>query len=366
MSIEQRANVGLPEASLTEFGSSLAVRNDLQRLLAELVPVPGALPIKKILIPEPMGVCAGVEMAIDSLNEVVERFPEREIIGYHGIVHNPYVTNRFQERGVEFVDDVDKAPSNSIIVLSPHGSSPEVIRKAKEHDRTVIDAVCPLVEKVHHEVVRMVKEGRIIIHIAHAGHDEALGVQGYVPKDKYHRIETLEELEEVKKQYGPDTQAAVVTQTTLAQGSWESIAEAAKEYWTDTWTAPRKDICYATDNRQSAVEQLVLNGGIETVLVVTSEQSSNGKALVRKAREAGAESFLIQNPQDINLIEDLIRGKKIGITAGASTPAQQVAEIISYLDPSEGIEFLSGKVEEQKFSLPRELRDLIKEDDARS
>ncbi len=345
----------------TNFGSSRAVHNDLREMLDGVKISKSGIPVQKILIPEPMGFCAGVEMAINTLNEVVKQFPDRNLIGYHGIVHNPYVIGKFEEQGVNFVDEVSDAPADSIVVLSPHGTAPQVIEKAKQDGRSVIDTVCPLVTKVHNEAKRMVEEGRIIIYIGHEGHDEAEGVRGYVPPENFYLVESEEEIDELAKNLSPELPVAILTQTTLAQGTWQPIAEAVKKYWPDVWSAPKKDVCYATTNRQEAVERLVQEQGAEIVLVVTSEQSSNGKALVYKAVEAGVESFLIKTVEDLSEIKDSLLNKVVGITAGASTPAQQVAEVIAGLSPENGIEFMEGVVEEQKFHLPKELQQLINE-----
>jgi 4-hydroxy-3-methylbut-2-en-1-yl diphosphate reductase len=313
----------------------------------ELVPRP-----ERLLLAEPRGFCAGVEMAIKALTWMVRVF-EPPIYCYHEIVHNEWVVRAFEKVGVIFVGDISEVPEGAPVMLSAHGSAPQVIAGAEQRAAVVIDAVCPLVTKVHHEVKQMAKKGFDIIYIGHTGHDEAMGTVAEAP----HAI-TLVEPELGLGDFSPADPAkvALLAQTTLGMYEWQSVLEDASTRFPGLVTSRKSDLCYATTNRQSAVQRLAEE--CELILVVGSENSSNTQALVRVARELGRKAHRIDSATEIR--SDWLEGvTTVGLTAGASAPDHLVQEVIERVDPRLGFELLQVTEEGEYFPLPPQLRSFV-------
>lgn len=306
----------------------------------------------KVLLAEPRGFCAGVEMAIKALTWMVRVF-EPPVYCYHQIVHNQWVVKAFEQVGVVFVDDVEEVPEGAPVMLSAHGSSPEVVMGAEARAGVVIDAVCPLVTKVHHEVKRMADQGFDIIYVGHEGHDEAIGTVAEAP-------EAISLIEPEKGLRDFDThdpsKVALLAQTTLGMHEWLSVLDEANGRFPELWTARKSDLCYATTNRQEAVQRLAERADL--ILVVGSENSSNTQALVRVARDGGSTAHRIDDASSIR-DEWLTGAKTVGLTAGASAPDHLVQEVIERIAPSEGFELFRVTDEEEYFPLPRQLRGFL-------
>jgi len=307
---------------------------------------------EKVLLAEPRGFCAGVEMAIKALTWMVRIF-EPPVYCYHQIVHNQWVVKAFEQVGVVFVDEIDQVPEGAPVMLSAHGSSPEVVLGAGRRAGVVIDAVCPLVTKVHHEVKRMADQGFDIIYVGHNGHDEAIGTVAVAPE-----AIALVQPETGLAGFNPSdsSKVALLAQTTLGIHEWQSVLNDASQRYPDLWTARKSDLCYATTNRQEAVQQLA--DRTDLILVVGSENSSNTQALVRVAEEAGTAAHRIDNAASIQ-DEWLIIARVVGLTAGASAPDHLVQEVIDRINPSDGFELFSVTDEEEYFPLPRQLRGFL-------
>lgn len=311
------------------------------------------MPATSVVLAEPRGFCAGVEMAIKALTWMVRVF-EPPVYCYHEIVHNQWVVRMFEDAGVVFVDDIGQVPGGAPVMLSAHGSAPEVVAGAQARAGIVIDAVCPLVTKVHHEVKRAAQRGFEIIYVGHEGHDEALGTMAVAPD-----AITLVEPEWDLDRFAPDDpeKVALLAQTTLGQYEWESVLDQAQDRYPTLATPRRSDLCYATTNRQSAVAALA--GECDVILVVGSEASSNTKALVRVSNEHGVPAHRIDDAGDV---EDawLDGAATVGVTAGASAPDHLVVEVIDRVGPIDGVRLLSVKEEDEYFPLPPQLRHLLR------
>ncbi|MBW3666593.1 MAG: 4-hydroxy-3-methylbut-2-enyl diphosphate reductase [Actinobacteria bacterium] len=308
--------------------------------------------VDRVLLAEPRGFCAGVEMAIKALTWMTRIFPG-PVYCYHEIVHNEWVVKAFERVGVVFVDDVSSVPEGAPLMLSAHGSAPEVVEAAGNRAAVVIDAVCPLVTKVHHEVKNMSRKGYDIIYIGHEGHDEAVGTVAEAP-EAIHLVEPEQGLGDYSPA-DPD-RVALVAQTTLGLYEWEQVLEDASSRFPALKTARKSDLCYATTNRQAVVEQLVPE--CDLILVVGSHNSSNTQALVRVARENGVAAHRIDSADDIEA-EWLEGVGVVGLTAGASAPDHLVQAVIDRLDPEQGLELWSSTQEEEYFPLPPQLRAFV-------
>ena len=306
----------------------------------------------KVLLAEPRGFCAGVEMAIKALTWMVQVF-EPPVYCYHEIVHNQAVVQAFEAAGVVFVNEIDEVPKGSPVMLSAHGSAPEVVAAAGDGTAVLVDAVCPLVTKVHHEVKRMADQGFDIIYVGHEGHDEAIGTIAEAPE-----AITLIDPEEGLGDYSPTDpdRVALVSQTTLGLFEFEDVLDSAAERFPALWTARKSDLCYATTNRQQAVK--VLAERSDLVLVVGSENSSNTQALVRVAGVTGARAHRIDGPDAIDPAW-LADADIVGVTAGASAPDQLVFAVIEAVAPTGGVELVRVTSEGEYFPLPRDLRRLL-------
>jgi 4-hydroxy-3-methylbut-2-enyl diphosphate reductase len=304
--------------------------------------------VDSVLLAEPRGFCAGVEMAIKALAWMVRSFDE-PVYCYHEIVHNKIVVQRFEDQGVVFVDDIADVPLGSPIMLSAHGSAPEVVAAARERGSYVVDSVCPLVTKVHHEVKMRAGRGYRIVYVGHEGHEEAVGTMAVAP-DSISRVESVAEVAGLPEFTEP---VALLAQTTLSHRDWADVAEAVKLRFADTWSPGRSDLCFATTNRQSAL--MAMASRCDAIVVIGSSNSSNTRALAKLAGEAGcARVFRVNHVGELPL--DL-RGV-VGVTAGASAPEELVDEILDFLDPLHGVELVKVTDEDEYFPPPRNIRDL--------
>jgi 4-hydroxy-3-methylbut-2-enyl diphosphate reductase len=305
----------------------------------------------RIILANPRGFCAGVNMAIDSLERALELYGTPLYV-YHEIVHNRHVVDRFRKRGVVFVDGIDEIPHGANVLYSAHGVAPAIRAAATERRLNAIDATCPLVTKVHLEAVRFAREGYIILLIGHEGHDEVLGTLGEAP-DNIRLVQTAEEVAALD--VPPGAKVAYLTQTTLSVDDAEVIITALRRRFPAIVGPSRDDICYATQNRQEAVKDLVPE--VDLVVVLGSQNSSNSLRLAELARCLGKPAFLIDGADEI--CDDWFVGKEtVLITAGASAPEDVVEECLAYLRDRHGATVESRTVREEhvSFPLPRELR----------
>jgi len=304
--------------------------------------------VDRVLLAEPRGFCAGVEMAIKALAWMVRSFPA-PVYCYHEIVHNKLVVQRFERLGVVFIDDIDEVPPGSPIMLSAHGSAPEVLEAARSRGSYVVDSVCPLVTKVHHEVKVRAGKGYRIVYVGHEGHEEAIGTMAVAPG----AIDRVESVADVDALDHPDEPVALLAQTTLSHRDWEGVAVRVRERFPDVWTPGRSDLCFATTNRQSALMELAHR--CDAIVVIGSANSSNTRALEQLAREEGCERVYRINAVD-ELPHDL--SGVVGVTAGASAPEELVAEVVDFLAPREGVDHVKVTEEDEYFPPPRNIRDL--------
>lgn len=305
----------------------------------------------KILLANPRGFCAGVNMAIDSLDRALDMFGAPLYV-YHEIVHNRHVVDRFRNRGVVFVDSIDEIPADSVVLYSAHGVSPEIRKASAERNLKAIDATCPLVTKVHMEAVRFAKQGYHIILIGHEGHDEVIGTMGEAPES----IRLVQDVDEVEQLTLPaDAKIAYLTQTTLSVDDTEVIIRALKAKYPQIQGPSKDDICYATQNRQEAVKDLVPEADV--VIVLGSQNSSNSQRLAELARSHGKGAYLIDGVDEIQE-EWLDEGDNVLITAGASAPEDVVQDCIAYLEERFGATLENRVIREEhvNFPLPLELR----------
>ena len=296
----------------------------------------------------PRGFCAGVEMAIKALSWMVRSF-DAPVYCYHEIVHNKIVVDRFVEKGVVFVDDITEVPLGSPIMLSAHGSAPEVVELARARGSYVVDAVCPLVTKVHHEVKVRAGKGFHIVYVGHEGHEEAVGTMAVAPH-ALTRVETVEEVRDLPAFAQP---VAMLAQTTLSHREWQEVAVAVRGRFPDVWTPGRSDLCFATTNRQSALMDIAPRADV--FVVIGSANSSNTRALERLAAEAGCPRVLRVNDAD-ELPPDL--HGVVGVTAGASAPEELVSRVLRALAPVNGTEEVFVTDEDEYFPPPRNIREL--------
>jgi 4-hydroxy-3-methylbut-2-en-1-yl diphosphate reductase len=305
--------------------------------------------VDRVLLAAPRGFCAGVEMAIKALAWMVRAF-EPPVYCYHEIVHNRIVVERFRDLGVVFVDDVAEVPPGAPLMLSAHGSAPEVVSAAAGKGGFVVDAVCPLVTKVHHEVKVRAGKGYTIVYVGHEGHDEAVGTMAVAP-DAIHLVESPEDVAALPQ---PDGPVALLAQTTLSHHDWADVLDATRERFPDLWMPGRSDLCFATTNRQSALVQIAPQ--CDAVLVIGSANSSNTVALGKVAAAAGCRRVLRVNaPEEVP--DDLLG--TVGVTAGASAPEELVHAVLARLAPVQGVEEVSLTAEDEYFPPPRELRELL-------
>ncbi len=309
----------------------------------------GSPRVERVIVASPHGFCAGVEKAIKALAWMTRVFPP-PIYCYHEIVHNRHVVAAFEAAGVIFVNQPSEVPAGMPVMLSAHGSAPEVARELERARAVVIDAVCPLVTKVHHEVKSRTDKGYQVVYIGHRGHEEAQGVMAEAP-NAVHLVETDEDVASLPDFDGP---VALLAQTTLAVPEWEGLAQRAKERYAGIWLPNRSDLCYATTNRQAALTAIASR--IDVCVVVGSENSSNTRALARVAEQLGVKRVLRVNDAT-ELPADL--AGVVGVTAGASAAEDLLDKVVDTLAPANGVELALFNEEDEYFPPPPELRELI-------
>jgi len=308
----------------------------------------------KIILAAPRGFCAGVNMAVQSLELSLSHFGP-PIYVYHEIVHNQHVVQMFEGKGAVFVNSLEEIPTDSTVLFSAHGVSPEIRRVAKERRLNAIDATCPLVTKVHLEAIKFAKEHYTIVLIGHQGHDEVIGTMGEAPE----AIVLVEDTDDVDSlSFSPDTKLAYLTQTTLSVDDANRIIQRLKERFPWIIGPPKEDICYATQNRQEAVRLLCEQA--DAVIVLGSQNSSNSQRLRELAQESNRPSYLVDGPQDLDASQFKI-GQTILITAGASAPEQVVQNTIQWLKDhfDATVEEQVVRTEEVYFPLPKVLRAIV-------
>ncbi|QDU81610.1 4-hydroxy-3-methylbut-2-enyl diphosphate reductase [Polystyrenella longa] len=305
----------------------------------------------EIILANPRGFCAGVNMAITCLEEAVRLFGSG-IYVYHEIVHNQYVVNRFTKEGVSFVNDLKEVPEGSILLFSAHGVSPEIRSLAKERRLKSIDATCPLVTKVHLEALKYARENYNIILVGHEGHDEVIGTMGEAP-ESITLVETAEDVE--KLPFTTEERLAYLTQTTLSVQEATEVITALKNRYPQIVSPPKEDICYATTNRQDAVHQLVTQADI--LLVLGSQNSSNSQRLKEIGSTHGIPAYLIDGEADLK-DEWFKDSSRVLITAGASAPEVVVQDCVEHLRKKFNAQIKEVTLQEEKvqFPLPKSLR----------
>ena len=301
----------------------------------------------QIILAAPRGFCAGVNMAIESLEKAVALYGT-PIYVYHEIVHNRWVVEHFKDKGVVFVDNLEEVPENSYLLFSAHGISPQIRRQSEARKLKTIDATCPLVTKVHLEAIRFARDGYTIILIGHSGHDEVIGTMGEAP-EAFRLVQTVEDAATIEIE--SSDQLAYLTQTTLSVTETANITAKLKERFPRIVMPTKEDICYATQNRQEAVR--TLSDQADVLLVVGSYNSSNSRRLAELGKARKVPSYLIDGPDDIDLA--WFQGSEtVLITAGASAPESVVQECVDMLRGRFGgsVELQSVREEQIRFTLP--------------
>lgn len=309
--------------------------------------------VDRLILVEPRGFCAGVEMAIKALALTVLRLGA-PVYCVHHVVHNERVVRRFTDLGVRFVDHPGDIPAGAPAVLSAHGTAPTAARDAAARASVVIDTACPLVTKVHHELAGRSRAGYRILYVGHHGHDEAVGALGVAPAD----TTLVADPQAVARLPHSDRPVAVLAQTTLAVEEWHAVVRAARARFGSVWTPRHDDVCFATTNRQAAIQSVA--GDVEAVVVVGSASSSNTRALVRVARTAGVRYVArVDGARDL---DPSMRFASAAVTAGASAPETAVAEVVRALG-AVSIERVAPVEERAYFPLPASLRRLLAGDE---
>ena len=310
--------------------------------------------MKRIILAQPRGFCAGVHRAVDIVEKAIEKY-NAPIYVRHEIVHNKHVVDSLTNKGAVFVDEISDIPKGSNTIFSAHGVSDSVESAAKNKSLTVVDATCPLVKKVHIEAIKYNNQGYKIILIGHKGHPEVEGTAGRVPGG----VEVVETVEQIKNlDYSQDDKLAYVTQTTLSVDDTKKIIDALKIKYPLIKGPDTRDICYATQNRQKAVRELAKCSDV--VLVLGNNNSSNSVRLAEISALTGVPTYRIADKSEIN-IELIKEFDVIGITAGASTPEVLVKDLISFIKQScnqnIAVEVLDGAEEKVNFKLPEIFND---------
>lgn len=308
--------------------------------------------LKRVLLARPRGFCAGVKRAIEAVEIALKLFTHPVYV-FHEIVHNTHVVDDLGTRGARFVEDLEDVPSGSVLVFSAHGVSPQIRSAAEAKGLQVVDATCPLVTKVHVEAKRFARQGKTILLVGHKGHEEVVGTMGEAPES----IRVVISKEDVERVDVPDPdRVAVITQTTLSLDETREIMDAILARFPKVVTPFKKDICYATTNRQIAVKEIAHR--TDMILVIGSRNSSNSRRLAEVAQALQRRAHLIDDISDID--PRWFEGVKVlGITAGASAPEHLVREAVNYFIEMgvEDVEELTSMAEEKvRFGLPTELR----------
>ena len=304
----------------------------------------------EVLLANPRGFCAGVERAIDIVEQALQQYGP-PIYVRHEIVHNRYVVEDLRAKGAVFVEELDEIPAGATVIFSAHGVPKAVRADAEARGLKVFDATCPLVTKVHVEVAKMLREGYDIVMIGHRGHPEAEGTMGQSARGM-HLVETLEDV--ARLQVREDAKLAYVTQTTLSVDDAQAIVAALKARYPQIRGPKKNDICYATQNRQDAVK--FMTPQCEVVIVVGSPNSSNSNRLREVAANRGARAHMVDSAADLRA-EWIEGARRVGVTAGASAPEVLVAEVVARLKDlgAASVRQLDGITESVVFTLPREL-----------
>jgi 4-hydroxy-3-methylbut-2-enyl diphosphate reductase len=311
---------------------------------------------KKVLLASPRGYCAGVDRAVIAVEKALDHYGAPVYVRKQ-IVHNKHVVRSLESRGAIFVDEVDEAPEGCIMVFSAHGVSPEVIERAKARNQRTIDATCPLVTKVHKEVIRFANEGYDILLVGHEGHEEVEGTAGEAP----HAVQLIDGDADIAAAKVKDPEKVIwLSQTTLSVDETMETVNKLKKRFPLMQNPPSDDICYATQNRQVAIKKV--GAMSDLVIVVGSENSSNTVRLVEVALDAGAKkAFRVDYASEIQpeWFEDV---ETVGVTSGASVPEELVTEVLDYLaERGYGtLETVTTAEEDIQFSLPKELRKDLK------
>jgi 4-hydroxy-3-methylbut-2-enyl diphosphate reductase len=304
----------------------------------------------KIILAQPRGFCAGVVRAIETVERAIEKYGAPVYVR-HEIVHNRHVVESLKAKGARFVEELSEVPSGAVTIFSAHGVSRKVENEARSRALPIIDATCPLVTKVHNQGRRYVAQGRILVFIGHAGHPEVEGTLGQIDGE-LHLVESIEDVE--KLPIAPDAPIAYVTQTTLSVDDTRSVIAALNRRFSDVEGPDIRDICYATQNRQTAVREL--SRVCDVIIVVGAPNSSNSNRLREIGEEAGLPSYLVVDGSDIKA-EWVKKARVVGVTAGASAPEILVSDVVQALmriEPSE-VSNLDVLKESVSFRLPAEL-----------
>lgn len=313
--------------------------------------------MKRIQLANPRGFCAGVDRAIAIVNRALEVFGP-PIYVRHEVVHNKFVVDDLRNRGAIFVDELDEVPDDKIVIFSAHGVSKQVQDEAENRGLKVFDATCPLVTKVHLEVLRFSQSGYECVLIGHEGHPEVEGTMGRYDTSQggeIYLVENVQDVVNLKNKVRDPDHLAFVTQTTLSVDDTAEIIDALRLHFPNIQGPKKDDICYATQNRQDAVKDLAERSSL--VLVVGSPNSSNSNRLRELAERCGAKAFLVDNAEQIDA-QWLVDAASIGVTAGASAPEELVEKVIERVKELGGEEVveLEGRKENIVFSMPKELR----------
>jgi len=314
-----------------------------------------ATPMQEIVLAGPRGFCAGVDRAIDIVELALQVCPHPVYVRKE-IVHNRHVVEALRAKGAHFVDELDEVPDDATVIFSAHGISPAVREESQRRGLRVIDATCPLVTKVHLEAIRYAREGYSIILVGHADHDEVVGTMGEAPD----RMFLIAHPEDVERLGVPDPdKVAYLTQTTLSVDDTRDCIEALRRRFPKIVGPSKDDICYATQNRQAAVKTVA--GEVDVLLVIGAANSSNANRLVEVSRVMGTPSHLINDKNDIRP-EWLEGARRVGITAGASTPEFLVSEVVEEVRHARPAEVREVHVVEEdvRFGLPHELEEMAR------
>jgi 4-hydroxy-3-methylbut-2-enyl diphosphate reductase len=309
--------------------------------------------IRKVLLANPRGFCAGVVRAVEIIERVLKLFPP-PIYVFHEIVHNRHVVEGFVKRNVIFVEGLEQVPDGALCVFSAHGVSPQARQFAKSKGLHVIDATCPLVTKVHLEAIRFTREGYSLILVGHAGHEEVVGTMGEAP------MQLVSSADEVESLAVPNPEKVIyLTQTTLSLDDTAEIVQALRRRFPKMQAPPTDDVCYATQNRQNAVKEIARK--VDLMLVIGSQNSSNSQRLREVSANTGISAYLINNETEI--IPEWLEGVEVvGITAGASAPEEYVMRVVEYMKAHGATEVEEYPAEEERihFALPPQLVQLAK------
>jgi len=309
------------------------------------------MPEFQVFLAEPRGFCAGVDRAIEIVEQALEIYGA-PIYVRHEIVHNRHVVEELRTKGAVFVEELDEVPEEAVVIFSAHGVARSVVEEATRRNLRHIDATCPLVTKVHREADQMANRGRHLVLIGHAGHPEVEGTLGQVPKGSMTLVETVEDVATLE--VDSDLDLAFVTQTTLSLDDTAGIVAALRSKFPHINAPRQEDICYATQNRQNAVKQLA--ECCQVILVLGAPNSSNSNRLVEVAKVMGCGSYLLQSAAELDP-SWLDGATGVGVTAGASAPEVLVQELIDALRThgATGVETLILTEERVQFQLPSEL-----------